>query len=65
MSKDWFAQSLKAQEPSELWGVIQDGLEKTKPEKGLSAGSGVMPNVVTANGIAPAANGYEAHTSSV
>lgn len=65
MSKDWFAQSLKAQEPSELWGIIQDGLEKTKPEKGLSVGSGVMSNVVTASGIAPAANGYEAHTSSV
>lgn len=52
MSKDWFAQALKAQEPSELWGLIQDGLVKTKPQKEPSAGSGVMSSVVTANGIA-------------
>lgn len=65
MSKDWFAGAIKAQPPTELWGLIQEGLEKTKPQNGHPSGSGVASNVATANGIAPAVNGYEARANGV
>ncbi|KIO33774.1 hypothetical protein M407DRAFT_240923 [Tulasnella calospora MUT 4182] len=63
MSKDWFAQAIKSQGPGDMWALIQEGLEKTKPQKGHVSGSGVASNVATASGIAPAVNGYEAHTN--
>ncbi|KAG9016668.1 cystathionine beta-synthase [Tulasnella sp. 427] len=63
MSKDWFADAIKAEPPTEMWGRIQEALEKTKPQKGHASGSGVASNVATAKGIAPAVNGYEAHTN--